>query len=331
MLKYNFIDAVCLQYPTTELNSYLAGHRNVSNMAYKNNDKIFIGAKHLLNNIKYPIPRHLEFPLSKQLFPFMREQKCILVPTSFGCPHKCNYCPSCNINYSERDIDNLFLELAYLKSINISNIWFRDFTFTANQKRSRQICKRLIESNMQIKWFCMTRTDCLDDDLIKLMKEAGCYLILFGVETIDQKVLLRTQRDIVSTQTEKIFKSCKNNDIKVLSTIIIGLPGDSLTAVRKTISFLNRTSTNFLSVNIFSPRCNTDYLDNIIDTIDINMIPLITNASNCNKSFCDLSIFELKILRLYAYILFYIRPSHMIGIILEILLPKNIWKYLKSY
>ncbi len=327
MLKHSFIDAVCLQYPTLELVDYINGVRPLNNMAYRENGRIIIGEKKLSKNIIYPIPAYSKFPLTRYRFPFMRDAVCALVPTTFGCPNKCSYCPSCNINYSERNFDHIIEELQELKRQGVSNIWFRDFTFTANVERSKLLCQKMIDLKLDLKWFCMTRSDALDKELVVLMRQAGCYLILFGLETTDGSILKQENRPSDTIESMDIFSECKEAGIKVLATIIIGLPGDNFKSIRKTISDINRSSIDYLSVNIFSPRCNTKYFESFIEKFDVETMPAIVDSNRCTEAFGTITAPQLRALRLYCYFRFYLKDFKLFKFAAELLMPKLLWKY----
>ena len=65
------------------------------------------------------------------------------------------------------------------KNYGIKDIRIYDDTFTLDKKRVIDICNLLIERNLGITWNCTTRVDCIDKELLILMKKSGCYNISF--------------------------------------------------------------------------------------------------------------------------------------------------------
>src|SRR5207244_4334009 len=71
----------------------------------------------------------------------------------------------------------------------IRKIYFRDATFTLDQKRTARLCALICEAGWRLEWMCETRVDCLGDALLEEMAAAGCVGILIGVETGDEAVM----------------------------------------------------------------------------------------------------------------------------------------------
>src|SRR5439155_1021534 len=71
----------------------------------------------------------------------------------------------------------------------IRKIYFRDATFTLDQKRTARLCALIRKAGWRLEWMCETRVDCLGDALLEEMAAAGCVGILIGVETGDEAVM----------------------------------------------------------------------------------------------------------------------------------------------
>ena len=73
------------------------------------------------------------------------------------------------------------LELLFRKGVTFFH--FSDDSFTVNEKRVIEICKRIIEKNLKIAWYAISRVDHVDEEMLHWMRRAGCIQISYGVES----------------------------------------------------------------------------------------------------------------------------------------------------
>ena len=88
------------------------------------------------------------------------------------------------------------------------------------------LCNGLIEEKMGIKWYCNTRAHLVDQDLLKLMRKAGCRGISYGIESGSQKILDSVEKSIKVEQCRDAIKWAKEARIKTFASFIFGLPGE---------------------------------------------------------------------------------------------------------
>ncbi len=159
------------------------------------------------------------------------------VITARGCPAKCRYCASPVIHknhYYPRPIDDVKTEIRYLKSTYRNDtLCILDDTFTCSFKRTQSICDTLSASNL--KWFCESRIDTVDEERLKMMAEAGCRQIQFGVECFEKQILERIGKGITSKEIFNRVANASDLGIDVAVSLMIGLPGDTVALVKKRI------------------------------------------------------------------------------------------------
>ena len=95
----------------------------------------------------------------------------------------------------------------------------------------------MINSDFNFSWMCNSRVDCADEELLKWMKKAGCYLIKFGIESGNQKILDNLKKDISLEDAKKIILLCRKLGIETVAHFIIGNPGDTKETINDTIEF----------------------------------------------------------------------------------------------
>jgi radical SAM superfamily enzyme YgiQ (UPF0313 family) len=309
MIKFDEVDSIIYEYPCPELVDYIETKTAASNIIFKNNGEVIKTPIRTLDEIQYATPKHEFFDLKKYSVPFMMDDICTSVLTNFGCKYTCNYCPASSVSYRQRSLDDIFAELDYLSSLNIKNIWIRDFTFGLNKSRSIEFLDKL--KKLDFSWFCLSRAETLDNSMITKMSEAGCYLVMIGVDSISSstmKMISRVQkRDLLTNRIAHATKS----DIQVLVHMILGFPGDKLGDMLRTIHFLAGTKANFLSINFFSPRAGSNYFKNEF-IHEINEMNLDSNHARFEGEDKGISIVLLKY---YALLVFYLNPVRVFRIL----------------
>lgn len=127
----------------------------------------------------------------------------VQIITARGCPFKCFFClwPQTfqGRNYRARSPDNVLTEFLYIKNNLplVKGVVIEDDTFTVDKNRVRRICELLIKEKVGVKWNANVRTD-LDLETMKIMKAAGCYLLIVGIESTSQEILDKIDKGLYS-------------------------------------------------------------------------------------------------------------------------------------
>ena len=102
-----------------------------------------------------------------------------LITTTRGCPFNCVFC-ACKLaferTYRKRSLDKVFEEIKYyLDKYNISQLFIMDDCFALDKKRTIEFCERMAKTgyNKRVLWWCQTRVDLVDEELLEKMREGG--------------------------------------------------------------------------------------------------------------------------------------------------------------
>ena len=171
----------------------------------------------------------------------------VMIMTGRGCPFRCFFCNWPQVflgrNYRLRSPENVVAEFEYiLENLpQVREIGIEDDTLTADLERARKICQLLIEKgiNKKIKWWANVRVN-LDLKTMKLMKKAGCRLIIPGYESGVQEILNNSHKGITLEQSMKFAKNAKKAGLMVHGCFILGLPGETKETIKKTIEFAKK-------------------------------------------------------------------------------------------
>ncbi len=185
--------------------------------------------------------------------------------TGRGCPFKCTFCFNHalhdlygkNSKYiRRRAVEPVIDELMEVKNRwGINEIRFSDDHFalsTAWLKEFAAVYPKKVGRPFSVN----TRVDVLDEEKIHYLKESGCRLVCFGIETGREDLRNRVlKKNIKDEQIVNAARLLKKYGIKYLSSNIIGLPGETSQDAWETIHINQkiRTSLPWFSMMQYFP------------------------------------------------------------------------------
>jgi len=275
-----------------------------------------------------PIPDRTMLDKNVDYFnPIVKRMPYTTMFTSRGCPGRCTFCSSPafygrKIRY--RSSDSVLKELEVISSLGYREIFIRDEIFTVSKERTRKICEGILERKLDISWIASARIGTVDEEMLTLMKRAGCHLIRFGVESGVQDVLDNIKKDIKVPQIEETFKWVHKIGLDTHAHLMIGMPGDTLDTVETTIKFVKKIDPTVATFGITTAYPGTDLFE-----IVSRKHPEIKDGSACDirrlhtkgfysEAFTSMSESELKNSVRRAYSKFYLRPIYVLKWFLRI-------------
>ncbi len=166
----------------------------------------------------------------------------VMLITGRGCPFQCKWCLYPQVMYGHkyrlRTPENVFQELEYIKNNlpEVKEIGFEDDTFTADVERCHRICDLIIKSGLRIKWWANTRAN-LPLETMKIMKSAGCRLLITGFESGSQRVLDNITKKIEVDDSWLFARNARKSGLLVHGCFVLGNIGETRDDIMKTIKF----------------------------------------------------------------------------------------------
>jgi anaerobic magnesium-protoporphyrin IX monomethyl ester cyclase len=166
--------------------------------------------------------------------------------SSRGCPFKCAFCSS-HITmgkiYRFRSAENVLAEIDELVDrYRVNHIAFEDDTFTLNRDRVETICRGLIQRNYDLTWYCLSRVESMDPELARLMRQAGCRLVSFGIESGNPEILEKIHKKISLPAARQAIEACYQAGLRTQCTFILGFPFDTQQTMADTLHFAQELS-----------------------------------------------------------------------------------------
>jgi anaerobic magnesium-protoporphyrin IX monomethyl ester cyclase len=278
----------------------------------KNPDRAYIE-----NLDELPFPAHHLWPIER-----LRKQGTVIFPlvTSRGCIYWCDFCTAVRMfgrRYRMRSPKNVVDELEYLqKTFGAHQFTFYDDAFTVDQERVAEICSEIKNRKLKVKWDCESRVDMVTKELLRTMKEAGCFAVWFGVESGSQTVLDAMRKGITPGQTIRAFKWAKEVGLMTVANVVLGFPGETKETIWETIKFIDRIKPSDVGYYIATPYPGTPLYaqvvkDGLLKITDFNKFDTATPVFDVGT----MSGEELRELRERAFQRFYLRLEYFFSMI----------------
>lgn len=208
----------------------------IQGIYYRRNQEIFFNNRHEsldLSKLSFPSFEHIRnMDFTDFRYPLL---------TSRGCPYGCIFCCVGLISgkkWRGREPEDVVNELLEAKEkYQIASFEIMDDNFTFDIDRAKEICRIIIKKKLNLDWWCHNglRADKLDQELLNLMKRAGCKSIALGIESGDESVFNNINKGEKLSDIIKAVKMIKKSGIKCVGYFIVGLPGETVGATKKTV------------------------------------------------------------------------------------------------
>lgn len=214
-----------------------------------------------------PMPMHHLLPLDTYRIPMIKGPYTFIV-SSRGCTAGCKYCiKHVTYQYSVRvrSPEYIMKELWLLHDLGIHNIHMYADLFTVSRDQVVGLCKAIIDQGLKVRWTCNSRVDYVDEEMLRLMGQSGCWMISWGIESASEEVLRRARKGAYPDKVERALRWSKQAGIGNWGYFIIGLPGETEETIRQTIDFAKRLPLDLALFHIAAPYPGTPFFFDVLE------------------------------------------------------------------
>jgi len=186
-------------------------------------------------------------------YPTVPNGSCI---SSRGCPYTCSYCDRSVFKRTFRynSAEYLYSHVQFLHhTFGIRHINFYDDQFTFQRQRVADFCQKMIASDLKVTFNCAARAEHLDDELLQLMKSAGCWMISLGIETGDEDLLAQHRQNPDLQMLREKIALIKKAGIRVKGLLMMGLPGETEESILKSRKYVYSLPLDDFNLAKFTP------------------------------------------------------------------------------
>lgn len=157
-----------------------------------------------------------------------------------GCPHHCVYC-SQSLLWRRRartfSVGRLIREMQNLKSIHGAECFLLAYDqFTARKSFAEEFCRSVIDAGLNnTPWYCISRLDTVDKELLGLMREAGCESMCYGIDSGSKRTLSFIRKNIDSEILLRRVRETTETEIVPTLSFVIGFPHEEKADLEETL------------------------------------------------------------------------------------------------
>lgn len=237
-----------------------------------------------------------------------------LFEMSRGCASKCTFCllKTYGDGVRKKSVDKLLQEVEHaIQNFGVKTAYFIDLEFTVLRKQVVEFCSRLIAKAYDFTWCCQTRLDLVDDELLALMRRAGCRLIHCGVEAGSDDILRVVDKDITMREIEQGMRRIHAAGIETACFFIMGFPESDRREMDNIVRFAKKLNPTYALFHIAAPYPGTKLYEQVKNDpnfrfSDGTLFPEAIEGVN-------FTLADLKAMTRKAYLDYYLRPSYLWG------------------
>lgn len=197
------------------------------------------------------------------------------VNTMRGCPYGCKWCSRAvyGKSYRRRSPGHVVESLISLKKqYDFDRIWFVDDVFTINPRWMRKFAELARSQGLAIPYEAISRADRMNEEIVRLLKDSGCFRIWIGAESGSQSVLDAMNRMVKIEQVKDAVHLSKQYGIETGTFLMLGYPGETEKDIRQTLHYLLDADPDHFTITLAYPIKGTPFYeeveDKIIDSLD---------------------------------------------------------------
>ena len=175
----------------------------------------------------------------------------IPVQTRRGCAFKCSYCSTSCIEGTrtrKRSPERVAAWLKEWERAGFASFFFVDNTFNIPPDYAKELCHRILERKLNIRWQAIIYPKGVDRELVELMAAAGCCHVSLGFESGSAKMLRALNKRFSPEEVRRIASLFADNGIEQMGFLLLGAPGETRESVEESLAFADSLPLNLLGL-----------------------------------------------------------------------------------
>jgi len=186
--------------------------------------------------------------------------------TARGCPFHCAWCSSEVFGHThrQRSPKDVVDEMLMLKKrYNPDIMWISDDVLTINKKWTHEFIREVKTRKAEHPYECLSRVDLVDRDILKGLRETGCFRIWYGAESGSQKILDSMRKGTTVEQVREAARITQEVGMQAGFFILLGYPDETTADIRTTIDFLKETRPDVVGTSVAFPIKGTEFYERV--------------------------------------------------------------------
>jgi len=175
------------------------------------------------------------------------------VQTRRGCPYRCSYCSTPQIEGSVlrcRSPQRVTEQLGRMAAAGVRRIQFVDNIFNVPDDYALQLCRCIADLNADLEWQCIVYPHLLDEELAAAMADAGCRAASLGFEAGDDRMLRAYGKHFDTADVRRIAGLLADHGIRRFGFLLLGGPGETRETFANSLDFVESLDLDLLKVTV---------------------------------------------------------------------------------
>ena len=230
---------------------------DIPSVSFRDGERIYV------NKLREPVPDITKIPWpAYHLFPiedyveyvrtgYHKGKLSFVFLQSRGCPYMCNFCYRHEEGHRIRPVDDVVAEMAFLyERYHITDLNFYDELFMITEKQVSTFCEGIIRAKDQneipreLTWMVCSRFNTINKNIAEILKEAGCRMVLFGLESGDPQALDNMNKKITVDQIRTGVNYAKEAGLQISLPCMFGNIAETRDSIMKTVDLLQELAPN---------------------------------------------------------------------------------------
>jgi anaerobic magnesium-protoporphyrin IX monomethyl ester cyclase len=186
--------------------------------------------------------------------------------TARGCPYKCRWCSHqvYGQTHRRRNPVKVVDEVEWLLTEYTPDIaWVSDDVFTINHEWVRKYAAEMRRRNLHIPFECISRADRLNEEMLDLLAELGCFRIWIGSESGSQRLLDAMDRGVKVEQVQRAVEMSRARKIQSGMFLMWGYEGEEMEDIEATIRHVSKSKPDIFFTTVSYPIKGTPYYQQV--------------------------------------------------------------------
>ncbi len=247
LLRNRLCDAVFLGDAEESLIEFLGLYRDrarwgtVTGLAFTGEDGSIIrtGVRHMKSLEEVHVPFHKYIDIAAYTDHLDAAKRYYPLVVELGCPFRCNFCFNSSGNRPrarspQHVIDEIKVAMEKYRPREISMMaenllsrpaWIREF------------CELMDRNGLSFRWTVAGHANTINEDILRLIKDHGCYQIGIGFENFSQKILDNMNKRVKIATYEKVLRLLRRYRFEFSGTMIFGYFGEDDATIKENLEF----------------------------------------------------------------------------------------------
>lgn len=242
----------------------------VNGIFYKKNNEIFKNPPCQkikdIDTLPFPDRSSIDLSLYMNAWKNAHGYSSLNISTMRGCPYTCKWCSHSvyGVSYRRRSPEKTADEIEFIiRNYSPDTIWFVDDVFTVSHKWLGKLLDEFRKRNLSIKFECISRSDRLNEEVIKILKELGCIRLWIGAESGSQTVLDLMERRVNAADTREKIILTRKYGIEAGTFIMLGYPGEKKEDIFETTRHLIDSNPDIFLTTVAYPIKGTPFYNEV--------------------------------------------------------------------